>query len=61
MKRGKPLEEWGIDKGDTIIFHTFSIFSDPLYPPDFPHFDYVNPDAPRGGTLRPAALPEGIR
>jgi microcin C transport system substrate-binding protein len=23
----------------------------PKYPPDFKHFDYVNPDAPRGGTL----------
>ena len=23
----------------------------PKYPPDFPHFDYVNPNAPRGGTL----------
>jgi microcin C transport system substrate-binding protein len=23
----------------------------PKYPPDFRHFDYVNPDAPRGGTL----------
>ena len=21
------------------------------YPPDFPHFEYVNPDAPKGGTL----------
>ena len=55
-RTGKPLEEWGIDNGDTIISHTFSVFSDPLYPPDFPHFDYVNPDAPRGGTLRLAAL-----
>ena len=55
-RTGKPLEEWGIDNGDTIISHTFSVFSDPIYPPDFPHFDYVNPDAPRGGTLRLAAL-----
>src|SRR5580698_7209769 len=23
----------------------------PKYPPDFKHFDYVNPDAPKGGTL----------
>ena len=26
-------------------------YGDPKYPPDFKHFDYVNPDAPRGGTL----------
>ncbi len=24
----------------------------PAYPPDFPAFSYVNPDAPKGGTLR---------
>jgi microcin C transport system substrate-binding protein len=26
-------------------------YGEPKYPPDFKHFDYVNPDAPRGGTL----------
>jgi len=26
-------------------------YGNPKYPPDFKHFDYVNPDAPRGGTL----------
>jgi microcin C transport system substrate-binding protein len=30
-----------------------SLFGDPLkYPPDFTHFDYVNPDAPKGGSVR---------
>ena len=24
----------------------------PKYPKDFKHFDYVNPDAPKGGTIR---------
>ena len=24
----------------------------PKYGPDFTHFDFVNPDAPKGGTLR---------
>ena len=52
----KPLEEWGIDNGETIISHAFSVFSDPMYPPDFTHFDYVNPDAPQGGTLRLSAI-----
>lgn len=51
----KPLEEWGIDNGETILSHTFSAFSDPMYPPDFTHFDYVNPNAPQGGTLRLAS------
>jgi microcin C transport system substrate-binding protein len=26
-------------------------FGTPKYPPGFKHFDYVNPDAPKGGTL----------
>ncbi|CAB3747688.1 extracellular solute-binding protein [Paraburkholderia humisilvae] len=26
-------------------------YGNPKYPPDFKHFDYVNPDAPKGGTL----------
>jgi microcin C transport system substrate-binding protein len=31
----------------------FSLFGDPLkYPPGFTHFDYVNPDAPKGGSVR---------
>ena len=28
----------------------------PDYPPDFTHFDYVNPDAPKGGSLVMAAI-----
>lgn len=31
--------------------HGLSIFGDLKYPADFAHFDYVNPDAPKGGTL----------
>ena len=30
--------------------HGLSIFGDLKYPADFKHFDYVNPDAPKGGT-----------
>ncbi|WP_207001036.1 extracellular solute-binding protein [Trinickia mobilis] len=26
-------------------------YGEPKYPPDFKHFDYVNPGAPKGGTL----------
>ncbi len=32
--------------------HAIAMFGEPKYPPGFGHFDYVNPDAPRGGTLR---------
>ncbi len=31
--------------------HGLSAFGDLKYAPDFEHFDYVNPDAPKGGSL----------
>ena len=31
--------------------HAYAAFGAPKYGPDFKHFDYVNPDAPKGGTL----------
>ncbi|MGL4592418.1 MAG: ABC transporter substrate-binding protein, partial [Aestuariivirga sp.] len=31
--------------------HGLSIFGDLKYPADFQHFDYVNPDAPKGGKM----------
>jgi len=33
-----------------------SLFGDLKYGPDFKHFDYVNPDAPKGGTMRRSAI-----
>lgn len=31
--------------------HGLSAYGDLKYPPDFAHFDYVNPEAPKGGSL----------
>src|SRR5262249_23715656 len=31
--------------------HGMSAFGDLKYPPDFPHFSYVNPNAPKGGVF----------
>src|SRR5690606_240752 len=31
--------------------HGLSAFGDLKYKADFPHFDYVNPDAPKGGAM----------
>ncbi len=31
--------------------HGLSVFGDLKYGPDFTHFDYANPDAPKGGTF----------
>jgi microcin C transport system substrate-binding protein len=36
--------------------HGVSLFGDLKYGPDFEHFDYVNPDAPKGGTMRRSAI-----
>src|SRR5690606_12888542 len=32
--------------------HGAALLDKPKYPPGFKHFDYVNPDAPKGGILR---------
>lgn len=36
--------------------HGLSLFGELKYPPNFPHFDYVNPAAPKGGKLRLYAI-----
>lgn len=36
--------------------HGLAMHGDVKYPPDFTHFDYVNPDAPKGGSIRLAAM-----
>ncbi|MEI6984901.1 MAG: extracellular solute-binding protein [Rhodospirillaceae bacterium] len=36
--------------------HGLSLYGPPKYPPDFKHLDYVNPDAPKGGEIRVAAM-----
>ncbi|MCT4557036.1 MAG: extracellular solute-binding protein [Pelagimonas sp.] len=51
---GVPRPGWA-NTGETapgmIKSHGYSFYGDLKYPADFPHFDYVNPDAPKGGTL----------
>jgi microcin C transport system substrate-binding protein len=41
----------GISSAAAEPRHGISVFGDLKYPPDFAHFDYVNPDAPKGGRL----------
>jgi microcin C transport system substrate-binding protein len=36
--------------------HALSLIGTPKYPADFQHFDYVNPDAPKGGLVRMADI-----
>src|SRR3546814_7883495 len=34
-----------------ITSHAIAIWGEPTYGPDFQHLDYVDPDAPKGGTI----------
>jgi microcin C transport system substrate-binding protein len=34
------------------VAHAIAMHGEPKYGPHFTHFDYVNPDAPKGGTIR---------
>ena len=36
---------------ETTVSHGISAFGELKYAADFPHFDYVNPDAPQSGTM----------
>src|SRR6202171_2214935 len=39
-------------RGEPVWRHALSLFGDVKYPADFKRFDYVNPDAPKGGVAR---------
>ncbi len=49
-----PASETAPAAGQTR-HHALSLIGEPKYGPDFKHFDWVNPDAPKGGTLRMSA------
>jgi microcin C transport system substrate-binding protein len=42
------------DTTKTKTSHALSLLGEPKYGPDFPHLDYVNPHAPKGGELHRA-------
>src|SRR5437899_6241550 len=42
--------------GEPVWRHGLSLFGDVKYPADFKRFDYVNPDAPKGGQARQIAI-----
>ena len=50
---------FGIDTAraeERTFRHALTLFDDIKYGPDFPHFDYVNPLAPKGGRVRLSAV-----
>jgi microcin C transport system substrate-binding protein len=42
----------GTAQSEPVRHHALSLIGEPKYGPDFPHFDWVNPDAPKGGVVR---------
>lgn len=44
------------DSEDLVQSHGYSFYGDLKYPADYAHFDFVNPDAPKGGEISFAAL-----
>ena len=47
-----PLLAQPSDAATSQWTHAYAAFGQPKYPAGFSHFDYVNPDAPKGGTLK---------
>ena len=42
----------GTLSAEPVRHYAQSLIGEPHYPPDFKHFDYANPDAPKGGSIR---------
>jgi len=41
----------GLARAKSGWLHAYAAFGDPKYPRGFDHFEYMNPAAPKGGTL----------
>src|SRR6266567_1870731 len=52
---GGPLLVSQASAQESVKTHALTLNDAPKYPADFKHLDYVNPDAPKGGTVRYAA------
>ncbi|MFT6675707.1 MAG: microcin C transport system substrate-binding protein [Sulfitobacter sp.] len=39
------------EEAPTTVSHGYSFYGDLKYPADYQHFDYVNPEAPKGGEI----------
>ncbi len=52
----------GADTTDNLKkHHALSLIGEPEYRPDFTHFKWVNPNAPKGGRVRQWAMGASIR
>ena len=46
-----PAQATAVASAASAWVHAYAAFGEPKYPRGFSHFEYVNPDAPKGGTL----------
>lgn len=56
---GLPRPGWAASHdggGGMIRSHGYDYYGELKYPTDYSHFDYVNPDAPKGGEINLSAL-----
>lgn len=44
------------DSAPVVKTNALAVLGKPALPPDFPHFPYVNPDAPKGGSVTLATI-----
>ncbi|MEA3333482.1 MAG: extracellular solute-binding protein [Pseudomonadota bacterium] len=51
-----PVLSFSANAAETTVSYGQALHSELKYGADFTHFDYVNPEAPKGGTLRQAAI-----
>jgi microcin C transport system substrate-binding protein len=51
LVRGRSGVALATEAAEGIESHGISAFGDLKYPPDFKHFDYVEPNAPKGGVF----------
>ncbi len=52
QEAGATAEASGAEgTGGTTVSHGYNFFGELKYPADFPHLDYVNPEAPKGGEI----------
>ncbi|MCB2081272.1 MAG: ABC transporter substrate-binding protein [Rickettsiales bacterium] len=54
--RAVPAQASYVCHPDATCTHALAIWGDPKYPTDFQHFDYVNPDASKGGDVTQVAI-----
>lgn len=47
-----PFPARSADNPQSKRHHALSLIGEPKYPADFKHFDFVNPEAPKGGKVR---------